>query len=258
MKIDFIGTCSGTEPLEGFRHTSIAITYKDRLFWFDAGENCSYSAHVRHGLDLLASRAIFISHTHMDHIGGLPNLLWNIRKINGLPATASRFTGKTLDIFVPGKRLMPAIRKMLSCTESGFAINFEIREKNVHDGLIFDENGFKVTAHHNKHLPKSQGKWQSFSFKIECGKRKIVYSGDIRDISEIEEISKGAELVLVETGHHIPENICRYFRDIGFTGKLGFLHHGRSILENFKNELEKARGILGKNVFFARDGETYR
>ena len=76
MKLYVFGSCSGTEPMEGRHHTSVAFEINDRFYWFDAGENCSYTAHLM-GVDLLKISDIFISHTHMDHIGGLANLLWN-------------------------------------------------------------------------------------------------------------------------------------------------------------------------------------
>ena len=80
-KIHILGSCSGTEPFPGRHHTSLAIELPDSLFFLDAGETCSYTAHLM-GLDLLKTRAVFISHCHMDHIGGLPNLLWTIRKLS--------------------------------------------------------------------------------------------------------------------------------------------------------------------------------
>ena len=80
-KIHILGSCSGTEPFPGRHHTSLAIELPDSLFFLDAGETCSYTAHLM-GLDLLKTRAVFISHCHMDHIGGLPNLLWTKRKLS--------------------------------------------------------------------------------------------------------------------------------------------------------------------------------
>ena len=66
MKLTFLGTCAGTEPMPGRRHTSFVVEDKGRVYWFDTGESCSYTAHLAN-IDLLSTRAIFISHTHMDH-----------------------------------------------------------------------------------------------------------------------------------------------------------------------------------------------
>ena len=73
MEIFVLGSCSGTEPQAGRHHTSWVLRYRNELYWFDAGENCSYTAHLA-GLDLLTSRAVFISHPHIDHIGGFPEI----------------------------------------------------------------------------------------------------------------------------------------------------------------------------------------
>ena len=80
-KLTILGSCSGTEPIPNRHHTSITLEHAGKLYWFEAGENCSYSAHLL-GIDLATTEAIFISHTHMDHLGGLPNLLWTMRKLS--------------------------------------------------------------------------------------------------------------------------------------------------------------------------------
>ena len=63
MKLHFLGTCAGTEPMPGRKHASVAVEVGDRLYWFDAGEGCSYTAHLM-GLDLLKIKAVFISHLY--------------------------------------------------------------------------------------------------------------------------------------------------------------------------------------------------
>ena len=80
IKVHILGSCSGTEPYEGRHHTSVALETEKGLYWLDAGECCSYTAYLM-GLDLLKTKGIFISHCHMDHVGGLGKLLWDIRKL---------------------------------------------------------------------------------------------------------------------------------------------------------------------------------
>ena len=113
MEIFVLGSCSGTEPQAGRHHTSWVLRYRNELYWFDAGENCSYTAHLA-GLDLLTSRAVFISHPHIDHIGGLPNLYWTIAKLHALRK-------EPLDVELPVYTSSPAqieaIFRMLAETE---------------------------------------------------------------------------------------------------------------------------------------------
>ena len=70
MKIYFLGTCAGTEPMPTRRHMSFVIESDQRYYWFDAGEGCSYTGHNL-GIDLLAVKSIFIS------LIIVPILCWN-------------------------------------------------------------------------------------------------------------------------------------------------------------------------------------
>ena len=81
MKLTFLGTCSGTEPLPGIHHSSFVLQIGGLNYWFEAGENCVHKA-AELGIDPLMTAALFISHHHIDHIGGLPNLLTCIRKLS--------------------------------------------------------------------------------------------------------------------------------------------------------------------------------
>ena len=97
MKIHFLGTCSGTEPYPGRHHSSFVIEYDQRLYWFDAGEGCGHTAHVM-GLNTLSTEAMFISHPHIDHTGGLPHLVWMLKK---LESRTEEPISNQIDVFRP-------------------------------------------------------------------------------------------------------------------------------------------------------------
>ena len=258
MNITFLGTCSGTEPMPGRRHTSFVVESSGGVYWFDAGEGCSHTAHNL-GVDLLAVRAIFISHGHIDHVGGLANLVWTIHKIesrNRDPARCQR--GRTVPVFLPTLGAWEGIPRMLRSTPAGHAQDSVVLEGQEYgDGVIYADDAVRVTARHNCHLgePAPGQPWHSFSFLIEAEGKAVVFSGDVASVGELEPLIDGCDLILMETGHHGVESLCRHLLASGKEfGRLGFVHHGRAILADPDGQLAIARGILGNMVFIADDG----
>lgn len=255
-KLHIFGTCSGTEPMPGRHHCSFAIEHNGKLYWFDAGENCAYTAYLM-GLDLQKIHSIFISHPHMDHVGGLGNLMWTLRKLDVL--NHFNMAGQTINLFMPNRETWPAVLTILRNAESAFKVSFTINEQRVHDGILLDEDGVTVEAMHNLHLPQLEdGSWRSFSYRIRVGGRTIVFSGDVVKYTEIAPLYEGADVVIVETGHHRPVKVCAEFNEMGCAPKsMLFIHHGRSILEEGDAAIEEARPIYPGRMIVTSDGDTY-
>lgn len=256
MKIHTLGTSSGTQPYEGFRHTSIAVETGNNLYFLDAGESGAYTAHLM-GLDLLRTRAIFLSHPHMDHVGGLGNLLWYIRKV-GIVRKEALLSGDNIDIFTPCTETVEGFMKVLSHTEGNFRTCHTHAVHEYGEGIIYSDAFVTVTAVRTHHIPEENGKPMSYAFRLSGEGKTVVFSGDMRleDIDAI--LPDECDVFMVETGHHQIEDICHEIKRLNKrVGRLFFVHHGGYIIRDVEGAKKRAYEAFGENAVITRDAQTY-
>ena len=248
MKIYFLGTCCGAEPIENRNHASILVECGDKNYFFDAGEGCSRTAHLL-GIDLLKVKNIVISHPHMDHVGGLGNLLWNIRKLSRVKKVNPAYGD--IEVYIPVLDTFDGVMKIIENAECGYINEYQTNVTKITDGLLLEDKNLKVTAFHNEHLLRNSenGEYRSFSFLIEGDNKRLVYSGDIKSLTELDDIiGDGVDALIIETGHRKILDVFEYAKNKNI-GTVYFSHNGREIL-NAEKEAEKKVDELfnGKGV----------
>lgn len=141
----FVLGCGGMMPLP-YRHlTSVLLRREGELFLFDGGEGTQVSLR-RLNLKWKKINAIFISHTHADHVTGLPGILM-------LSAQVDR--DEPLYIYGPPniKEYIESSRKVLD-----MYINYEIIVKEIKAPCICHEGeGYYVRAFPLQHTKTCVG-----------------------------------------------------------------------------------------------------
>ena len=259
MKIHFLGTCAGTEPLPGRRHSAVILESGDNFYQFDAGESCAYTAYATMKLDLVKTRAIFVTHPHIDHIGGLPHLLYTLRKL--CVVRKADYPHEQVDVIFPDKNMWNAACLLGTGSEyiPGVFNKVNYLMSVVADGKVFSDENISVEALHNMHLGVPEdGVWKSFSYRVTCENKKLVFSGDIKGIDDIAPfLADGCDALFIETGHHHPGNIAAEIKERKFkVGKLIYVHSGRYILNDYDGSVKSIEENWGKEFLVAEDAMT--
>ena len=251
MKIRILGSLSGTEPFPNRNHTSWALELDNgNIYLFDAGENCSRTAYLAQ-MDMLQIKSIFISHPHYDHLAGLTNVFSTMRKMRALYGdTAPR----EVDVFMPVPELWGHFSGFMNCIEAD-PPHTEINDHLLSDGGFYKNDDIMVEFRGNEHIAKTEnGDFRSFSFRITVKDKVIVYSGDVDSPDEFADWSQNCDVLLMESGHHHPQEVCRKWRqDNCNIGKIVFMHHGRDYINLPTQTAVAARREWQKEVVFAED-----
>jgi ribonuclease Z len=135
----FVLGCGGMMPLPNRHLTSVLLRREGELFLFDGGEGTQVSLR-RLNLRWKKISVIFVSHTHADHVTGIPGLLM-------LSAQVDR--DDPLYIIGPPKiaEYIEANRRVLD-----MYINYEIIVKEITGpGVVYEGEGFHVRAFPLRH-----------------------------------------------------------------------------------------------------------
>ncbi len=138
LELFVLGT-GGMMPLPGRFLTSVLLRREGDLFLFDSGEGTQVSLR-RLNLKWKKISVVFISHTHADHVTGLPGILMLSSQVE-----------REDPLYIIGppkiKEYVEMSRKVLD-----MYINYEIIIKEVTEpGIVYEGEGFSVNAFPLRH-----------------------------------------------------------------------------------------------------------
>jgi ribonuclease Z len=199
MKLIIAG-CSSGMPSPNLAHSCYLVEKSGKSFMFDCGGGAS-SALLRCRTDTSAIENIFISHTHPDHVSGLPMFIQ-------MEYLKSR--KESLTIHIPSEFEPAFWTTMRGSYLFPEKLNFEIVVTTIDDGNEFADSNMLVSAYANSHLcghreflssRNYDNRMQCFSFTVQAEGKKLVYSADIGSLDDLRDISLNADLLLTEGMH---------------------------------------------------------
>jgi ribonuclease Z len=141
----FILGCGGMMPLPNRHLTSVLLRREGELFLFDGGEGTQVSLR-RLNLRWKKISVIFVSHTHADHVTGIPGLLMLSSQVD-----------RDDPLYIIGP---PRIAEYIETSRRvlDMYINYEIIIREITEpGVVYEGDGFRVRAFPLRHTKPCYG-----------------------------------------------------------------------------------------------------
>lgn len=144
LEVFILGT-GGMMPLPGRNLASVMVRREGELFLFDCGEATQIAVR-RMNLKWKKISTIFISHTHADHVTGLPGILMLSSQVEREEPLTVIGPPKTKEYVEENMRILEMY------------INYNINViEYTEPGIVFNGNGFKVKAMQLNHSKLCMG-----------------------------------------------------------------------------------------------------
>ena len=215
--------------------SSYLVEAGENLILFDIGPG-AYSQMINAKTIVENIMAIFITHTHVDHVNDLPAILW--RYMYGTKRS------NPLDIFGP-KGFKRYFRQIVNLYPNIEKANFKIRIKEINNETV-KIGKTKVTAKTTAHANYSN------AYRIEHKGKVISYSGDTDYCKNIIELAKNSDILLLECSlpndkkaeGHLTPKLCAKIAGSAKVKKLVLVHlYPECEKINLKKEIAKSKDL---------------
>lgn len=200
VQVITLGTGGG--PLTRLKRaeSANAVVIGDDVYVVDAGDRVLQQLEAAH-IDLARVRAIFITHYHQDHVGGLAALL-GIRWMTNVPGRLKLLGPPGMRQIVEGFRtaMQPSVDAGFGKTADPLA---ELEVHEVGEGPIYADENLRVSAVENTHysapVADPSRKPKSYAYRLETPAGVVVFTGDTAASDKVAELARGADLLVAET-----------------------------------------------------------